>query len=492
MFQSDICSRCFRHVFRKALVIWLLGCCVQIYAAPSDLDATFGTGGKATVPIGTPTNGDFSTAVALQRDGKVVVAGQCNGVNNIDFCVLRLDANGVVDSTFSFVGSTITTVGSANDKAAAIAVQSDGKILVGGSCLRTNSSDFCIVRYMQNGSLDLSFNGTGKVITMVSGNGDLGNAIAIQPDGKIVMAGVCGLNFCAVRYLPSGAVDTSFNTTGTVMTPVGIGFAVATSVIVQPNGKIVLSGHCYEGFCATRYDAIGGLDISFNGNGKVVTPVTLNGGRSTASALYPNGKIAIVGYCTSAFYYKFCAARYNEDGSLDLTFGGTGIVSTPMVSGHAVANSATLQPDGKLLLAGHCYNGANADYCVARYNTDGSLDTTFSTFGWISTPIGSGEDQGNAVVLQPDGKIVVAGFCGGGFCAARYLGGPLFYQSCRLDLDGDGAVLATTDALIYARVALGISGDAVINGISFPVGATRTSWAAIRSYLATHCGLTSQ
>ena len=182
-------------------------------------------------------------------------------------------------------------------------------------------------------------------------------------------------------------------------------------------------------------------------------------------------------------------------GDLDLTFGaGTGKVMTAIGTGHDHGRAIALQPDGKIVVAGYCWNGSNYDFCLARYHSNGALDTSFGSNGTIISPIGSHGDEAYAIALQHDGKIVVAGNCSNGndsdFCLARYEGGPFGYRNCTMDIDGDGVVLATTDMLIGTRVALGMTGSAVINGISFASHATRKTWPDIRNYLVTQCGMT--
>ena len=165
-------------------------------------------------------------------------------------------------------------------------------------------------------------------------------------------------------------------------------------------------------------------------------------------------------------------------------------------TGYDSAGAITLQPDGKALLAGYCYNGTNDDFCAARYNSNGTLDTTWNSTGKVITAIGSSDDTSTAMTLQPDGRVLLAGNCRNGtyteFCVARYDGGPFGYQNCKLDIDGDGSVLATTDMLIGNRVALGITGSAVVNGVAFAPTATRNTWPLIRDYLVTQCGMSLQ
>jgi uncharacterized delta-60 repeat protein len=158
------------------------------------------------------------------------------------------------------------------------------------------------------------------------------------------------------------------------------------------------------------------------------------------------------------------------------------------------ANAVTIQSDGKILVAGYCGNGTNVDFCLLRYHSDGTNDVNFGTSGKVLTAIGVGQDYANVVALQPDGKILLAGHCNNGstdaFCALRYDGGPFGYRNCSPDIDGDNVPSATVDGLISTRVMLGMNGNAVINGIVFPAAAVRKTWSSIRDYLVTQCGLT--
>ena len=145
-----------------------------------------------------------------------------------------------------------------------------------------------------------------------------------------------------------------------------------------------------------------------------------------------------------------------------------------------------------MYLAGYFSGAAHPSFCALRYSANGALDTTFETSGLVISSSGNSYDFARAVALQPDGKIVVAGICAGtsnDWCVVRCDGGPFGYQNCKLDVDGDNQMLATTDSLIHARIALGINGNAVVNGITFPPTATRNTWPLIRDYLVTQCGL---
>jgi len=478
---------------------------LAIPGQPGTLDGAWATlstlgPGKAITPVG--ADDDKAYAIALQPDGKVVLVGTCRTAIDLDFCALRYNANGTVDTSFGSGGSVTTSLGTSDDWANGVAVQPDGKIVLAGLCVNGATVDFCALRYNANGTLDTSFGSGGKVITPVDTVDDYAKALILQPDGKIVLAGNCfnGTNssFCAVRYNANGTLDASFGTAGKVITPVGTFTSAASALALQPDGKLVLAGSCSNGtnddFCALRYNANGTPDSSFGSAGKVFAAVGTGLDDATALALQPDGKLVLSGYCYVGINADFCALRLNTNGTLDTSFGIAGKVITPVGTGNDFVQALALQPDGKLVLAGRCFNGTDDDFCALRYSANGSLDTTFGGGGKVITQVSSGNDDiANAIALQPDGKLVLAGSCGGAatidFCAIRYDGGPFGYKACTPDLDGDGLMTATVDGLINMRVMLGMTGNAVVNGITFPPTATRNTWPLIRDYLVTQCGM---
>ncbi|HPG61472.1 MAG TPA: delta-60 repeat domain-containing protein [Casimicrobium sp.] len=419
---------------RAVAVLWIVVSSLAA-ALPGAPDATFGSGfGTVITPIGSGT--DVAYSLALQPDGMFVVAGTCSNGTDYDFCLARYLANGALDTNFNGIGKVLTTIGNGNDGAYSVALQPDGKIVVSGSCLNGTTYDFCLARYLASGALDLSFNGSGKVMTAIGSGTDAAYSVALQPDGKIVVAGRCsnGTNtdFCLARYLASGALDVSLNSTGTVITTIGSGGDIARGVALQPDGKIVVAGYCSNGtssdFCLARYLASGTLDVSFNGSGTVITPIGVGDDYAISLALQPDGKIIVSGVCSNGANSDFCLARYLANGTLDTNFNSTGKVITPIGNSDDYGYSVALQPDDKIVVAGYCSNGTNFDFCLARYLANGTLDTSFNSTGKVITAIGSGNDVANSAALQPDGKIVVAGFCSNGsnddFCLARYDGGP--------------------------------------------------------------------
>lgn len=495
----------------RAFILWVAlasGVVDATSGQPGTLDTGFGMGGKASTHVGVGTN-SVANAMALQTDGKLVLVGYCPGALLNAFCALRYNPDGTLDPTFGAGGSVRTSVSAVSSQANAIALQADGKIVLAGQCAGGNNDDFCALRYNMDGSLDASFGIGGTVTTAISTGDDIARAVAVQPNGKILLVGGCTHQlaysaFCALRLNADGSLDTSFGSGGKVIRATGSADAVARSIAIQSDGKILLAGSCWQGsfelFCTHRYNESGSYDMSFAVFGFASTRIG-TGTNSVANAitLQPDNKIVLVGYCSGAMLFAFCALRYDQFGALDMSFGAGGSIRTSVSAISSVANAVTMQPDGKIVLAGNCAGANNDDFCALRYHGNGTLDTTFGNGGTVVTPVGSAINTPNvldvarAIVLQPDGKIVIAGSCWNDsnedFCTIRYDGGPFGFQNCKMDVDGNGSVLATTDVLIHARVALGMTGSAVTNGITFPSSATRTTWSAIRTYLWQQCGM---
>jgi uncharacterized delta-60 repeat protein len=408
-------------------------------AAPGDLDSSFGVSGKVTTAIG--TSSDDAWAVAIQSDGRLVAAGTCYIDSTADFCLARYNTDGSLDTSFDGDGKVTTAITDGTDEAKAVFAQSGGKVVIAGRCTELSGvTHFCLARYNSDGSLDTSFGAAGKVTTPVILANDYLNGAAIQADGKIVAAGYCAtagaLNyFCLARYNSDGSLDTSFDGDGRVVTafPGYQPSDVAYAVIVQSNAKIVAAGYCddnanaiHDG-CLARYNSDGSLDTSFGTDGKVMT--SLHGPAYSfytyfrAATIQGDGKLVAAGVCSNPTGFDFCLARYNSDGSLDTSFGTDGLVDTA-IDGRDEAWAVSVGTGGKIVAAGDCAtNSSYSHFCLARYNSDGSLDTSFDGDGKVTTPIGL-QDQLRGMAVQGDGRIVVAGGCvflpAADFCLARY------------------------------------------------------------------------
>ena len=380
----------------------------------ADLDPTFGDGG-IFIGYAVGANDSFNAA-ALQKDGKIVIAG--NVIDPVRFVVIRLTAEGSFDPTFGTGGIVTTAFNVGDDVGNAVAIQKNGKIVVAGTAFIGGGNDFGVARYNTDGSLDVSFGTGGLVTTDFSGFEDVGRAVAIQKDGKIVVAGQSdagvGTDFAVARYNTDGSLDTSFGTGGLVTTDLSLNDS-GNAVALQKDGKIVVAGGSSAGvtfdFAVARYNTDGSLDVTFNPTGSlpgtVTTDFTGGSDRGNAVTIQKDGKIVVAGFASG----DFAVARYNTDGSLDVSFGTGGKVTTDF-GGTDRGNAVALQKDGKIVVAGRSNAEGINDFAVARYNTDGNLDITFNPTGSLQGTVITnleGTDRGRAVAIQKDGKIVVVG-----------------------------------------------------------------------------------
>jgi uncharacterized delta-60 repeat protein len=387
------------------------------YNADGSLDTSFDTDGKVTTPIG--AGDDVGYSVAVQADGKILLAGRSHNGSDYDFAVVRCNADGSLDTSFDTDGKVTTPIGASSDCGHSTAVQADGKILVAGYASWAGNFDFAVVRYNADGSLDTGFDADGVCTTGGFGASldNYGYSVAVQADSKIIVAGESyngnNQDFAAVRYNADGSLDTSFDTDGKVTTPIGAGDDVGYSVAVQADGKILLAGYAATAgkynFALVRYNADGSLDAGFDTDGKVTTPIGASSGYGRSVAVQADGKILLAGYASIGGNYDFALVRYNNDGSLDTGFGTDGKVTTPIGTSSDCGYSMAVQADGKILMAGSSNNGSDSDFALVRFNTDGSADTGFGTEGKVTTPIGTSDDTGYSVTVQADGKILLAG-----------------------------------------------------------------------------------
>src|SRR5437879_3346325 len=282
---------------------------------------------------------------------------------------------GALDPSLGAGGRVITPILGSYDGASALVLQPDGKLVAAGHAYNTsNANSFALVRYNGDGSLDGAFGTGGKVITAI-GIGSAGSALVLQPDGKLVAAGYTyngtSTAFALVRYNASGSLDTSFGTGGKVTTPIGSIDDEAFALVLQPDGKLVAAGYTYGGnsidFALVRYTANGSLDGSFGTGGKVTTPIGGIDDEAFALALQPDGKLVAAGYTNDGSSQNFALLRYTSQGSLDGSFGTGGKVTTPILSTYSAANALVLQPDGNLVAAGYAYNGTDTDFALVRY-----------------------------------------------------------------------------------------------------------------------------
>jgi uncharacterized delta-60 repeat protein len=428
---------------------------LPVAAAPGDLDPTFGNGGKVLTPIGNNPGNAFD--VVVQSDGKIVMVGVTGSLTmaSNDFVVVRYNPDGSLDNSFGTGGIVITDMGTPYDVAYGVALQPDGKIVaVGRADDFPNFVDFAVARYNADGTLDSSFGTGGKVITPVNSLSDYAIKVAVQSDGKIVAVGQTnsGTNtapnydFAVVRYKPDGSLDTSFGTGGIVVTDFGSnGGENALDVAIQSNGKIVVVGaggaSTAARFAAARYNSDGLLDTTFGTGGKVVTFFGISG-NAEAVAIQSDDNIVLAGW-VGGTSTDFAIVRHNPDGSLDNSFGTGGIVRTDFGNFES-AKDVKIQSNGKIIVVSRTGSlSDNGDFAVARYNPNGTLDSSFGAGGKVITDLGA-NDNAWAAAIQADGKIVAAGFSNTSgppssqFAVARYLGDPVAARNTLFDFDGDG------------------------------------------------------
>ncbi|RMD52107.1 hypothetical protein D6827_00705, partial [Candidatus Parcubacteria bacterium] len=322
--------------------------------------------------------------------------------------------SGQLDTNFSGDGKVTTAIGFYWEYGYGSAIQTDGKIVVAGYSSNGSNNDFAVVRYNSDGSLDESFDVDGKVTTSIGPGNDFGQSVAIQTDGKIVVVGYAsnGSNYdiAVVRYNSDGSLDTSFDGDGKVTTALGSGDDYGFSVALQSDGKIVVAGYSLNGsnndIAVVRYNSDGTLDASFDGDGKVTTAIGSGDDYGYSVAIQTDGKIVVAGYANNGFNNDFAVIRYNSDGTLDASFDGDGKVTTAIGFGDNYGYSVAIQTDGKIVVAGYALINGQYDFAVVRYNSDGSLDTSFDGDGKTTTSVGSSIDYGKSVTIQTDGKII--------------------------------------------------------------------------------------
>ena len=225
---------------------------------------------------------------------------------------------------------------------------------------------------------------------------------------RLTLTVILALTWVTVVYaVGPGDLDTTFNGTGVVTT--SIDGSTAFSVAVQPDGKIVAAGQSFSqgrsNFAVARYESDGNLDLTFKGTGVVTTPISSTFDFNPYLAIQPDGKIVLAGASGMSDKADFAVVRYESDGDLDPAFNATGIVTTSITAGADVGRSIALQPDGKIVVAGDSSKGSFiSDFAVARYESSGKLDSTFNGTGVVTTSIGDSA-SGRSVAIQPDSKI---------------------------------------------------------------------------------------
>lgn len=415
-----------KYLLLKLILVGTLIASTSASAEGGVLDPTFGTNGVVVTDLGGST--DSGVNLVLQPDGKIVMSASGSAPN-----LVRYNSDGTLDTTFGTNGKVTAAV------SGPVALQTDGKLIVGGGM----PGGVGLARYAGNGTLDTTF-GTNGVVSVWENNDSnfrySFSDLAIQPDGKIVVISVQEaiggnhVNCVIARFHGNGVLEEDsrafFDESNFPESERNFCEAIA----LQSDGKIILSGHAepnFSGMAIILGRFMSGSTTSFdpafgtNGHGTVVTPIASFSHGRGALALQADGRIVIAGMThidSSNVSENLVLARYNSNGTLDTTLGGSGILITDLGQ-NEVGNDLTIQNDGKIIVAGKRYNETSSDFLLVRYNSDGSLDTSFGDAGKVISDLG-GSDSALGVALQPDGKILASGARDGDAVVARYGGTP--------------------------------------------------------------------
>ena len=432
-------------MYRIYLIFSLVFCIITAFSQAISLDTSFGNNGTqvGVFPPNSPNSLATSraNAIALQSDGKIVLAGTKTPIGTgSEFGLTRINPDGSLDTTFGANGVTATdfvnppyNLSSTYDAILAIAIQTDDKIVAVGNTSNFdlyNFLDVAIARYNADGTLDTSFGVGGKVFTDFGGFSDSATDVKIQNDGKILICGKTNFtdgstypqeyssqhgNFILARYNTNGTLDSSFGTNGKVVLSFGDNNNgdFGNSLLLTDDQKIIVSGISNQMVAVAKFDSNGTLDSSFGVDGAATTDIGLSGSSLidvTSMKFQKDGKFIVAGekYTSYNEGKAFMMVRYNANGDLDATFGNQGKVFTEFTYSNDSAYQILFQPDGKIILVGRAFG---ASLAMTRYSEDGILDLTFAISGkyyYRNTDPNSVVTTYDAIYL-PTNQILVAG-----------------------------------------------------------------------------------
>jgi uncharacterized delta-60 repeat protein len=388
------------------------------------LDFTFGHHGRITTDFF--KRDDSASAVAFHEDGRMLVAGVSFG-ETADFALARYLPDGSLDASFGTEGLLVLDFGG-DEYARAVKIQADDKILVAGAAASDQASGFALARCHPDGTLDHDF-GTGglKVTTFPDAQAGITDLLLLQED-RILAGGIIGpsTDFLLVCYNSDGSVDPDFGDKGAVVVDFRGGDDYLFALALQQDGRLLAAGvEAPSGaFAVARLLADGTLDPEFGGAGLVVTDFQLDtNGLGAAVAVQPDGRIVVGSTATRETGRHFALLRYLADGSLDHGFGNGGWTISDFY-GEEQFQDLALQSDGRILTAGTGSAGGSRDFFLARFHSNGNPDLTFGGSGFVQTDFGGTDDQARAMNLDSEENIVVVGRTDldtQDFAVARYL-----------------------------------------------------------------------
>ncbi|GAA5082859.1 hypothetical protein GCM10023210_00690 [Chryseobacterium ginsengisoli] len=385
------------------------------------LDTTYGNSGFSVY-----NSGAYGQCIEIDANQKMVIGTY--GTDNT-FKFFRFSSSNQLDTTFGSSGSTSINFGGENAVLYDMKIAPDGKIVAVGYWEDTgsvNRKDFIVVRLNADGTLDTTFNGTGKVTVAFGTNEDVAHTVAIQNDGKILVAGYAFTgsykDIAIARINIDGTLDSTFGTNGKVTTDLAGNNDDATCIAINIDGKFAVGSYTYGAgssnnfadFGIAKYNSNGSLDTSFSTDGKHVVVIAPSyNDKPVAIAFQSNGKILMGGsaFLNTSSRDDFAVVRLNTNGTLDTSFNTTGIFTTAIGTSDDTAYQMKLLSDGRILLAGTIASGSYNDIGLIRLTTNGNLDTTFGTNGKTQ------QGYGNLSVIKDidilsNGKIMVCGSAG--------------------------------------------------------------------------------
>jgi uncharacterized delta-60 repeat protein len=391
--------------------------CLSIAQSPGDLDKTFGKGGRVNLGIGGYY--DVATSMALQHNGKIVLVGygKESPASFKGLSMARYLQNGEIDYDFGNLGVIHRLTKDLEGEAYSVAIQKDDKIVVTGYSISpaTNNEEITLIRFTKNGNIDRLFGDKGFIVTKISDEKDVAESVAVQNDGKIIVVGTTDhkptADIVLIRYDEYGQLDYSFGISGIVITDINSALDIGKDVAIQKDGKIVVSGftHVDKKFFMVllRYSSNGDLDPAFGKNGVVITDI--NGRRGKMDmVIQNNGKIILVGPSEVEESHHFTVLRFNNNGTLDKSFGNNGVTKT-IIGDYSEAESVALDRDGNIVVAGTTELG-NEQFVIAMYDQNGILVSDFGSNGIVKKSfIKNSVDRAHSVVIDNDGNIIVAG-----------------------------------------------------------------------------------
>ena len=384
-------------------------------AVPGASDLSFDEDGRATVDFGTSFEG--AEGVAVGADGSILIVGGIDqGGPDESLAMARLTSSGEPDLTFSGDGQQIVE---SIDHGYGVALQEDGKfIVIAPGAGFEESSGWTIARFESDGTPDPAFGGGDGIVTtdLNPDEPDAPRDVVIQPDGKIIVVGLKGLSdgwrFAVVRYEADGDLDPEFANGGIRIVRIGLA-SRATAVALQPNGKIVVVGHAQKGeeshSGVARLLPDGSLDPAFSDDGKLINSLGV-AEQASDVAIHPDGGFVVVGRAApvGGNGFDFGVARYRPSGRLDPNFSGDGLVRTDFKGEEDSARSVVIQANGKIVVGGYALANQRSNFAIARYSAAGRLNLSFGNQGRVRTNFGAGiDDYAFDIAIDSVGLVAV-------------------------------------------------------------------------------------